>query len=234
MTIGIRSAAPLLALTGTFVSVKLPSKSVFVDTRGFPETSASHCWQATVGWLGSASKGASAVDGMYTRTPGTGSGVVFAGTQAVAPWRPARTVPVRVVVVPPSHATCCWQRPVHGTLLPHTSGFPPAPQTSGAVHVPQGPIVPPQPSPAMPQLYPKLVQVPGMQTVPPSGLATPPHVSKPPPPQYPTPPQSTGPQSMTLPQPSPTFPQLRPSFAHVVGVHAGIPPAVTVGFPHLL
>ena len=49
MTIGIRSEAPLLLLTGTLVRVNVPSKFVFVDTSGLPETSAPHCWHWTLG-----------------------------------------------------------------------------------------------------------------------------------------------------------------------------------------
>jgi hypothetical protein len=119
-----------------------------------PDTSAPHWLHEIWGKFGFESNDVSAVVGMKTRTPGTGSGEpVF---QAVCPptWMPAYTVPVMLVVVPPSHATWCSQYVfVQGVLLPQTFALPLPPHTSPVGHVPpHGPIVPPQPSPAMPQL----------------------------------------------------------------------------------
>ncbi len=53
MTTGILSV--LLALTGTPLSVNVPSKFVVVETSGSPVTSAPHDWHCTIGWFGSES-----------------------------------------------------------------------------------------------------------------------------------------------------------------------------------
>jgi hypothetical protein len=58
---------------------------------------------------------------------------------------------------------------MHGVPVPHTLGWPPPPQVSGGVHVPQS-IVPPHPSPAVPQSWPSWPQVFGTQ---PSGPPSP-------------------------------------------------------------
>src|SRR5580693_1042400 len=58
ITIGILSASLVLLLTGTFVSVKVPSKFVVVSISGLPDTSAPHCWHWTCGLFGSESNGA--------------------------------------------------------------------------------------------------------------------------------------------------------------------------------
>src|SRR5580698_9289722 len=138
--------------TGTFVSVKVPSKAVVVMTSGLPDTSAPqvvHC--CAIVSLAREVNAFTVPFGMYTSTFGTGSPTVTPAGRNLH-GVPATTVPVSVVV-PESQATCEVQRPVQGMLLPHTLGLVPAPHAWGATQVgPQGPIVPPQPSAARPQL----------------------------------------------------------------------------------
>lgn len=72
------------------------------------------------------------------------------------------------------------------------------------------------------------------EMVPPSGLGVPlPDWLNPPPPQL-----AGGahvPQSMTPPQPSAIFPQVKPKFVHVFGVHAlPAPPVAALPMPHRL
>ncbi len=103
MTIG------MFVPTGTFFSVNVPSTAVVVDTSGLPVTGGQlQDAPAVKGWIGAF--------GTYPSTPGTGSGVPYVGSV------PATTLPVTVVGVPPSHATCCLQSPVHVVPVPHTPG----------------------------------------------------------------------------------------------------------------
>jgi hypothetical protein len=117
-------------------------------------------------------------------------------------------------------------------LLPQTFGLP-APHTRGAVHVPQE-SVPPHPSIAAPQSYPRLAQVLSVHAGPPASVTSPPHLSNPPPPQYALPEHGVALQSIALPQPSEALPQSYPRSAHVFGVQLTLPSAVIDGFPHLL
>src|SRR6185312_1665589 len=96
---------------------------------------------------------------------------------------------------------------------PHLFG-PPAPQTCPVGHVPHGPMVPPQPSPADPQSYPRSVHDLRTQVGPPSGpIVGSPHWLNPPTPQ--TKPPVQAPQSIVFPQPSALVPQVYPADAQV-------------------
>ena len=98
------------------------------------------------------------------------------------------------------------------SLLPHSPGFPPPPQVSGATHLPQSSKAP-HPSPAGPHFRPSVAHEVGV------------HFGLPHSPGLPPPPQVPGgtqvPQSSLPPHPSPAGPQLIASFAQVVGVHVG-------------
>ena len=80
----------MLVPTGMSVIVKLPLTSVIALTSGDPETLQPQCTPGGIGCVTAL--------GTYTRTLGSGS-VPFG----------AKTVPVVVVEVPPSHA-CCWRQ----------------------------------------------------------------------------------------------------------------------------
>jgi hypothetical protein len=94
---------------------------------------------------------------------------------------------------------------------PHCPG-PPAPQTCPGGHDPQL-SVPPQPSPAFPQLKPSDAQVIGVHM---SGVAQTFGVL----PQPQTCPTGQVPQLSVPPQPSPAWPQFNPRPAHVCGTQA--------------
>src|SRR5215472_3353089 len=125
-------------------------------------------------------------------------------------------VPLTLVVAPPSHVTCCRQRLVHGSELPHRPGWPLPPHTSGYWQSPHC-SSPPHPSPAKPQLKPSPWHVLGVHRGAPSGPRPkpPPHLLKPAAPQI----CGTGqlPQSMRFPQPSPLAPHSKPCSAQVRG-----------------
>src|SRR5579862_662987 len=126
---------------GTFVSVNVPSGPVNALTSGLPDTSAPHWVHATPG-----ANGCTAAFGTYTTAFGMGSATPPAGKYVAGVG--ARTVPVSVVVAPPSQWTCCRHRFVHGpasvpaSVGPHTLGTPPPPQISGAVQPPPHVMVP--------------------------------------------------------------------------------------------
>ncbi len=85
----------MLVPAGTLASVNVPSKFVYVDTSGEPDTSAPHWRHDAPGvktWSGAL--------GTKTRTFGTGS-----GANPVHAETPADTVPVIVVFAPPSQLT---------------------------------------------------------------------------------------------------------------------------------
>jgi len=92
--------------------------------------------------------------------------------------------------------------PGHFPLLdPQMFAWPPPPQVCGAVQLPQL-MVPPQPSPAWPQLYPRLLHVWAVHIVVPQtfGWLLAPQVSG----------AVQVPQLRRLPQPSPAEPQSKP------------------------
>ena len=114
--------------------------------------------------------------------------------------------------------------------LPHTLGLPPAPHFKGDVQVPQE-SVPPQPSPAGPQLKPRSTQVFGVQM----GAGVPHTAGVPPPPHVAG--EVHEPHASVSPQPSPAGPQ--PIFwsVHESGTHAppSIPPSGGTKLdPHVL
>jgi hypothetical protein len=122
-------------------------------------------------------------------------------------------------------------------LLPQTLGLA-APHLKVPVQVPQDPIVPPHPSPAKPQSYPRLAQVAGTQMdAEASGelmRVFPPHLSKPAPPQNSPGAQVGEPQLTVLPHPSAATPQSYPRSVHFFGVHTGPPSGKSVGSAHWL
>src|SRR5271170_3893124 len=95
--------------------------------------------------------------------------------------------------------------------VPHTLAWPPPPHVWGAAQVPQL-TSPPHPSPAGPQLYPRLAHVFGVQ-LPPS--PTPQTLAVPPPPHVAG--DAQVPHCRRPPQPSRAGPHARPCAAHVRG-----------------
>ncbi len=170
-----------------------------------------------------------------------------AGTHFVVPsCKPARTVPCSVVVFPAVQLGTFVQTPVHGGA-PQTLGwFTPQLCPVGHVPVPHGPIIPPHPSPAYPQLYLRLAHVAGTHACAPASLrpppaslmppsSAPPHRSGPPPPQKLPPLHAVDPQSMMFPQLSSALPQSKPRSLQDFDVHETTPPSAALfGFPHLL
>ena len=158
--------------------------------------------------------------GPSPQTPGTPPPPQMAGLTQL-PQPPAMTPPHPSPAAP--QVSPSWAQ-VLGTQTagaPHWLKTPPPPQVWGEGQPPVGSQLrrAPQPSPAGPQPMPSWAQVLGTQ------LAAPPHwLAMPPPPQVWGEGQPPGGSQLRMaPQPSPVGPQAMPSWAQVLGVHAGAP-----------